>query len=225
MKAFKAFFLDTKYPCILLISDNERGIVGEPVKSFLKSIGVTNVTSNSKLHSYSAERMIQTLARRLFKYFYAYKTDKWLDAIKKIVKAYNNTKHSSLVNGKYTPNEVTSANAYEIERFQKGPIKRYPPLNKSVMKQRFKVGDLVVVSTNRRVFEKGKHRGFFKDSFDFDMVVFQGTSSVSLMRCFKYQELINEKPQLDIILKPWKGMKKFKDCSIQQNYNVLLGNS
>jgi len=82
---------------------------------------------------------------------------KWLKVIKKLVSGYNATKHSALVNGKYSPNQVTNDNASEIEQYRKGPaMKRYPKLNTRSMVQQFNVGDLVAVSTNRRVFEKGR---------------------------------------------------------------------
>ena len=91
------------------------------------------------------ERVIQTLKRRLKRYFVVNKTKNWRDIIQQIVDNYNKTPHSS--HG-LPPQDVTKDKIKEVYK------KLYPDLSlKTVCK--LKVGDKVRTIIDKEIFEKG----------------------------------------------------------------------
>ena len=69
------------------------------------------------------------------------------------------------MNGKYSPNEVTFENAAEIEAFMRSKkMRRHPKLHKNSGTARFVVGDLVVNSIDKKLFEKGIRNVFIQIS-------------------------------------------------------------
>lgn len=128
--------------------------VGSKTQSFLKSEGIHSFQSANALHSYFAERYIQTIAHHM-RQAMAYKnTYRWLDILPKIVKSYNATTHSQLVKYKYAPNDVTIFNSHEIYDYLYNDPKGARPHVKRV-KPKFKVGDTVVISRSKQMFRKG----------------------------------------------------------------------
>ena len=148
----------------VLFTDQEPALTNPEAQKFLKDRGIHHRTSRNQLHSYMAERMIQTLAIRLRKAMFVRDTIKWRKLLPLVVSSYNATKHSQLCNNKYAPNDVNVSNFQEIFAFQYGGGSR-PRVKKELPK--FELGQTVLFSVNdidkfRKGYENRYKHEFFK---------------------------------------------------------------
>ena len=94
------------------------------------------------------ERRNRTMKEKMFKYFSANSTKKYIDILDRLVEDYNNTRHSSTG---FTPKEASKKkNESEVWWNLYG---KYSPLKRK--KPEFSVGDRVRISKKKGVFEKG----------------------------------------------------------------------
>lgn len=84
----------------------------------------------------------------------ANKTETWIDKFQDVVDGYNNSPHSALVGGKFSPNQINETNANLVEEYMRTKLRHYPKIRMNE-KQRFFVGDYVAISTKRPDFTKG----------------------------------------------------------------------
>ncbi|MCP4339189.1 MAG: transposase family protein [Desulfobulbaceae bacterium] len=135
--------------CEVLFTDQESALKGKVIQHYLGSIGVHHQTSRNALHSFFSERLIRTFADRLIPKLM---TDsiitkgrhRWLELLPDLVRSYNNSKHQSLVGGRYSPNEVSIDNLTEIYDYMDMKNQKYSHSNKP----KFTVGDSVLISIN-----------------------------------------------------------------------------
>ena len=92
------------------------------------------------------ERFNRTLKTRMWRYFSAKGTYKWIDVVQDLVDGYNNSKHRSI---KMTPNQVNSTNEAEVRS------NLFPPTVHTRELKKFKVGDTVRIARKKGTFEKG----------------------------------------------------------------------
>ena len=103
------------------------------------------------------ERVIRTLKTRMWRYFTAKKTMRYIEVLQDLVDSYNRSKHRSI---QKKPINVTQKNEREVwhtlygEREKEGPVK-----------YKFEVGDQVRISKMKRRFEKGYLPNFSKEIF------------------------------------------------------------
>ena len=103
------------------------------------------------------ERVIRTLKTRMWRYFTAKKTMRYIEVLQDLVDSYNRSKHRSI---QKKPINVTQKNEREVwhtlygEREKEGPVK-----------YKFEVGDQVRISKMKRTFEKGYLPNFSKEIF------------------------------------------------------------
>ena len=103
------------------------------------------------------ERVIRTLKTRMWRYFTAKKTMRYIEVLQDLVDSYNRSKHRSI---QKKPINVTQKNEREVwhtlygEREKEGPVK-----------YKFEVGDQVRISKMKRTFEKGYLPKFSKEIF------------------------------------------------------------
>ena len=103
------------------------------------------------------ERVIRTLKTRMWRYFTAKKTMRYIEVLQDLVDSYNRSKHRSI---QKKPINVTQKNEREVwhtlygEREKEGPVK-----------YKFEVGDQVRISKMKRIFEKGYLPNFSKEIF------------------------------------------------------------
>ncbi len=138
----------------VLYSDNDRAFTGIKTQNFLKENEVAHRTSSTFHHCYLAERAIQALSKKLRRLMFYQRTFNWIKPLALVVKSYNDTPHSQLANGKYTPNQVTVFNAPEIYDYMyknpQGPQKRVKKVQPW-----FNVGDTVLLTRPKELFRKG----------------------------------------------------------------------
>ena len=103
------------------------------------------------------ERVIRTLKTRMWRYFTAKKTMRYIDVLQDLVDSYNKSKHRSI---QKKPINVTQKNEREVWHTQYGEDEKEGPV-----KYKFEVGDQVRISKMKRTFEKGYLPNFSKEIF------------------------------------------------------------
>jgi len=87
------------------------------------------------------------MKEKMFKYFIANNTKKYIDVLDDFVERYNNTRHFSI---KMTPVEA-SKKENEVRVYRN----LYPDLTRRPMRAKFKTGDKVRIPKKKGLFEKG----------------------------------------------------------------------
>ena len=112
----------------------------------VKDLGVQLYSTENEEKSSVVERWNRTMKEKMFKYFSANSTRKYIDILDEMVNNYNNTKHSSI---KMTPVEASD---------KKNKNRVWMNLNGKAtnpVKPKFSVGDKVRITKKKTVFEKG----------------------------------------------------------------------
>jgi transposase InsO family protein len=95
----------------LLQTDDGSEFVGSAFQSLLTKLGIRWYSSNRDIKAAVIERFNRSLKERLHRYFTYKNTNRFIDALPRILTSYNNTRHSSI---KMAPNEVNSDNKREV---------------------------------------------------------------------------------------------------------------
>ena len=103
------------------------------------------------------ERVIRTLKTRMWRYFTAKKTMRYIEVLQDLVDSYNRSKHRSI---QKKPINVTQNNEREVWHTLYGEREKEEPV-----KYKFEVGDQVRISKMKRTFEKGYLPNFSKEIF------------------------------------------------------------
>ena len=126
-------------------TDAGKEFLNKEVQGFLKQKGVKHFYSNSDKKAAVVERFNRTLKTRIWTYFTAHQTHRYLDILPKLVASYNNTYHRSIGRA---PNQVRKVDENKIW------VRLYGDGSKGVQRDT-KKGQMVRVSKVKGVFEKG----------------------------------------------------------------------
>lgn len=102
------------------------------------------------------ERFNRTLKERMYKYFTAQNTKKWIDVVSKLVKNYNTSYHTSI---KMTPEQASIPKNEGVVRDN-----LYSD-DKQIAKPHFEVGDNVRISKHKGKFKKGYTPNYTSEIF------------------------------------------------------------
>jgi len=91
------------------------------------------------------ERFNTTLKQKMYRYFTAKRTRRYLDVLPDLLHSYNNTHHRFIG---MAPMDVTAYNENVVRE-------RLYPLKPKTLRWKFNVGDKVRISMQRRPFKKG----------------------------------------------------------------------
>lgn len=145
-------------------SDAGQEFLGKVVQEYLADREIyQQVTRNEKKANY-AERVIQTLKKKIYRYLYYKITERYIDVLQDLVAGYNDNYHSSI---KCAPSAVTAENEVELwaEQYIPEPTDYPKKLNIN-----FKAGDLVRISNARHPFSKGYGQTYSEELFRIDVV-------------------------------------------------------
>lgn len=162
--AFKKIFSLTDRRPLRIQTDKGREFNNHKFINFLKQHDVAyNTIANPVIKCSLAERFIRTLRRRLYMYFYANKTIKYIDVLSKIINAYNNTTHSST---KYKPALVNATNILSVYKnlMQKHKLSK-------CKNPKFQKDDTVRISKYKKTFEKSYMTNFSEEIFKIKQVI------------------------------------------------------
>lgn len=147
LKALDKLFQDCPTPKYLQ-TDQGLEFLSGPVRSYLRERNIKHFFTSSDTKSSIVERFNRTLKNRMFKYFTANRTLRYIDKLQDFVSAYNDRVHRSIG---IAPNRVVPSNEQDVWNYQyRSYMKKY----KSV-KFAFKIGDTVRISKLNRQFRKG----------------------------------------------------------------------
>ena len=139
-------------------SDSGREYLNRPFQEFLKRHDIKHFLRLSDTKASLAERCIRTLKERLFRYFTANNTLRYVGVLPKLVKSYNASVHSAL--GGLAPDQITAKNEKKVWKHQYGDY-----LKKGGGKGAFQSGDKVILSKLRKTFGKGYQPNWTKEYF------------------------------------------------------------
>jgi len=140
--AFKEIFKKSKRKPEKLWTDKGREFYNKHVKE----LGVELYsTENEEIFSV-VERWNRTMKEKMFKYFTANNTNKYIDVLDDFVERYNHTRNSSI---KMTPVEA-SKKENEVRVYRN----LYPDFTRRPMRAKFKTGDKVRILKKKGLFEK-----------------------------------------------------------------------
>jgi hypothetical protein len=111
-------------------------------------LGVELYSTENEEKSCVTERWNRTMKEKMFKYFTANNTRRYVDILDRMVKLYNNTRHSSIrmtpVEASRKENEIDVCSTLNADVF-----------NTTLETSKFKVGDKVRITVKKSIFEKG----------------------------------------------------------------------
>ncbi|KAK3107033.1 hypothetical protein FSP39_005623 [Pinctada imbricata] len=138
------------------------------LQQYLKKEGIKIFYALNETKANYAERYIQTLKTRLYRYFTHFQKYQYKDILQNLVQSINDTPNRSL-NGR-TPVSVTKENEEEVRldtyiaRRKKGKTKTLSKKTKrSVFK--FKIGDQVRITHLNRVFQREYDQTYIEEVF------------------------------------------------------------
>jgi len=138
-----------------LFTDKGLEFQAREMRRYFENNGILKYVAQSPdVKAAIAERYIQTLKIRLYKYFTATKSERWLDIVPKLVRLINRSRNR-ITNMR--PNEVTKDNADELWN------RMY--LTKIKEGKKFKVGDFVRIDREKGAFHKGYLPNYTQEIF------------------------------------------------------------
>ena len=161
-KAFSEIFKEDRKPQYLWV-DKGKEFYNKHVKDLLEKHSVQIYSTENEEKSSVVERWNRTIKSKMWKQFTVQGNTQYLDMLPKLVKKYNNTKHSSI---KMTPVEASKKSNEGTVYFNLyGDME---PLNQ---KPKFKIGDKVRISKYKRnVFDKGYTPNWTEEVFTVDNI-------------------------------------------------------
>ena len=129
-----------------LQTDKGKEFLNKPVQDFLTENAIHHFSSESDQKAAMVERFNRTLKTRMWKYFTAQNTYRYLDALDDLVYGYNHAKHRTIG---MAPADVKVEHEEALWR------RMYPDYENQKRKEEVKSGDPVRLSKTKQTFEKG----------------------------------------------------------------------
>ena len=178
MNAFKTIFKEGRKPQYLW-TDKGKEYYNKHVKELLDKNKITLYSTENEEKSSVCERWNRTIKTKMWKQFTVQGNTQYLDMLPKLVKQYNNTRHSST---KMTPTEASKKKNEGVVYFN-----LYGDMETLKQKPKFQVGDKVRISKYKRnVFDKGYTPNWSEEIFTVDEI--QHTNPIT----YKLKDLRDE---------------------------------
>ena len=189
-------------------------------KALMKEEEIQLYNTYNETKASVVERVIPTLKTRMWRYFTAKRTRRYIDVLPDLVDSYNRSKHRSI---QKKPINVTQNNEREVWHTLYGERE-----NKEPIKYKFEVGDQVRISKMKRTFEKGYLPNFSKEIFtvsqqiprrppvyklkDYDQEELSGTFyNEELQKVIKEDGCLRGRKDIE---KTWKRKKQRSFCQM-----------
>ena len=141
-----------------IITDQGTEFFNKHFKALLKDKDIELYNTYNETKASIVERLIRTLKTRMWRYFTAKKTMRYIDILPDLVYSYNHTVHRSI---KMRPTDVTVDNEKQIWH----TLYDDDDDGEKHVKYKFKIGDQVRIRKIKRTFEKGYLPNFSKEIF------------------------------------------------------------
>ena len=160
--AFKTIFKEGRKPQYLWV-DKGKEFYNKHLKDLLEKHKIHMYSTENEEKSSVVERWNRTIKNKMWKQFTVQGNTQYLDILPKILKQYNNTRHSSI---KMTPTEASKKKNQGIVYFN-----LYGNLEPLSAKPKFKIGDMVRISRFKRyLFDKGYTPNWTEEVFTIDKI-------------------------------------------------------
>ena len=161
-KALKTILKEGRKPQYLW-TDKGKEYYNKHMKDLLEKNKITLYSTENEEKSSVCERWNRTIKSKMWKQFTVQGNTQYLDMLLKLVKQYNNTRHSST---KMTPTEASKKKNEGTVYFN-----LYGDMETSKQKPKFKIGDKVRISKYKRnVFDKGYTANWTEEVFTVDKI-------------------------------------------------------
>ena len=156
LEAFDSILSEGRKPEKLRM-DKGTEFVNDSFQQYLKKKGIQFYTANNEPKASVVERVNRTLKSKLYRYFTAVNSLRYIDVLQDLVDSYNNTYHRSIGRA---PATVSLLNVGTVRR------KLYGGITSTVAKKfKFHVGDHVRLSLRKRLFKKGYKMNWTEEIF------------------------------------------------------------
>ena len=160
-EALKTIFRDKKPQYVWV--DKGKEFYNKHLKDLLDKNGINMYSTENEEKSSVVERWNRTIKSKMWKQFTVQGNTQYLDMLPKILKQYNNTKHSSI---KMTPTEASKKSNEGTVYFN-----LYGKIETLKQKPKFIIGDKVRTSKYKRnVFNKGYTPNWTEELFTVDKI-------------------------------------------------------
>eukprot|EP00794_Sanderia_malayensis_P002551 gene2551-2947_t len=178
MIAFQTIFKEGRIPKYIWV-DKGKEFYNKHLKDLLEKHSVQMYSTENEEKSCVVERWNRTIKTKMWKQFMIQGNTQYLDMLPKLVKEYNNTKHSSM---KMTSIEASKENNEGTVYFN-----LYGDMEQVTSKPKFEIGDKIRISKYKQsVFDKGYTPNWTEELFTIDNI--QYTNQIT----YKIKELRGE---------------------------------
>ena len=140
-----------------LQTDKGSEFINAQVQRFLRQRNIEFFTTNSEMKAAIIERFNRTCKGKMWKYFTAQNTRRYLDVLQSLVNGYNHSYHRTI---KMRPADVRERDSITIrQRLYAGKKRKIGKTYK------YAIGDVVRISKERRVFRKGYLPNWTEETF------------------------------------------------------------
>jgi hypothetical protein len=160
LRAINFVFKKGRKP-LYLRTDQGTEYTGKHVQHYLKQNNVHHFVALNPLHANYAEGVIRTLKGKIYRFFTANQTQRYIDHLDDIVESYLNTVHRSI---DMKPIDITEKNSQEI--YEKLYLPQQIALENKAVKYAFEIGDRVHMAMDRSVFHKAYKETYFQEIFE-----------------------------------------------------------
>jgi hypothetical protein len=164
--AMRNIFVKTERQPLNMNGDAGKEFINASFKKLLKEFGVHYFISYGEVKAAIAERFIRTLKTHIWKYFKHFNTWRYIDVLQDFIVAYNNSVNRTIG---VAPADVTLNKTFSIWKKAFNPLTRR--LKSQIKRPKFKVNDIVRISSVKGAFEKGYVGTFREDYFVIDRVI------------------------------------------------------
>ena len=157
VEAFKVILSSGTKPQKIM-TDEGKQFFNKSFKALLSGKDIQLFNTFNETKASVVERVIRTFKEKIWRYFTAKKTMRYVDMLSDLVYSYNHSQHRSI---KTKPALVNKSNEDQVFQTLYGSVFD----NVQPVKYKFKIGDQVRISKIKRRFEKGYLPNFSKEIF------------------------------------------------------------
>jgi hypothetical protein len=160
VRAFNCILRNAQRKPRTIRTDRGKEFLNSSFRNLCADKGILSFTTNSEQKAAVIERWNRTLKSKMWRYFYASSTLKWVDVLPKLVKSYNQTYHRSIA---MPPMQVNKQNETQVwMTLYNG---RTPETVQRLRAPKFCVGQSVRISNSPRLFRKGYKSNWSEEVF------------------------------------------------------------
>ncbi|CAM5089283.1 unnamed protein product [Eretmochelys imbricata] len=175
-KAFKAIFSEGRVPQKLQ-TDWGKEFLNKPLSRLLKRYGIHHFVTNNEVKAGVVERFNRTLKTRMWRYFTANNTFRYIDVLPDFIKSYNQSFHRTIHT---RPTDVNPSNSLKVWKMVYGDGFKIKPVVAP-----FRKGNHVRLSKTKGAFEKGYEQTFTDEIFIVDEALTRGQRPVYQLKDYE----------------------------------------